>query len=207
MNKIETKFYDSLEIPLYNWDRFTATHDNNWFIVGYDGRQEKVDTPELKEVEELVMDEYFKAVDDKSFRSKLQKWARISEIKLKYNIVSKIVDRCWEGFTKDQEEERYKFFEILGKYGYKMKYISGDPSEDAEQLIIIKSVLEGLETKVNILMAELKEDGSRQKSDLIKQLRIATIAMGFSQRLKVKDLTLIEWIDICKGMEELSVKN
>lgn len=202
----EIKFYDSLEIPLYNWNQFTSTHDNNWFIIGYDGRQTKIDTPELKRAEEFLMDEYFKAIDDHSFRKKLQKWATIDHIKMKYQTVTALVDRCWAGFTIEQEETRFHFFEMLGKWGFKMKYIASR-QDDEQRLSNIRQSLEGLETKLNILMSELKADNSSQKSDLIKQLRIATIALGFNQRLKIKDLTLIEWIDICKGMEELAVKN
>lgn len=204
--KAEIKFYDSLEIPLYNWDRFTATHDNNWFIIGYDGRQEKIDTPELKKAEEFLMDEYFKAVDDRSFRSKLQKWAKIDEIKTRYNVVTALVDRCFAGFTIDQEETRYLFFEMINKYGYKIKYMQSQ-EEDERQLTEIRVVLEGLETKLRILESELKIENKGQKQDLIKQLRIATISLGFNQRLRIADLTLIEWIDICKAMEELSQKN
>lgn len=203
----EIEFYKDLNLPLYNWNQYTTTKDNNWFIVGYDGRQTKIDTPELTQVENFVTDEYFRAINDNSFRNKLQKWAQIDTIKTKYNIVSALVDRCWMGFTKEQEEERFLFFEMLGKWGFKMQYINTDQSKDEARLTEIRTVLEGLETKLRILEAELKKENSGQKTDLIKQLRIATLALGYNQRLKINDLTLIEWIDICKAVEELSQKN
>jgi hypothetical protein len=36
---------------LYNWDRYLATKDNNWFIIGYDGRQVKVQSDVLTQLE------------------------------------------------------------------------------------------------------------------------------------------------------------
>jgi hypothetical protein len=36
----EIELYTSIDtLLLYNWDRYLATKDNNWFIIGYDGRQ------------------------------------------------------------------------------------------------------------------------------------------------------------------------
>jgi hypothetical protein len=38
----EIELYTSIDtLLLYNWDRYLATKDNNWFIIGYDGRQAK----------------------------------------------------------------------------------------------------------------------------------------------------------------------
>ncbi len=203
-NKIE--FYNTLEIPLYNWDRFMATQDNNWFVVGYDGRQSKIDTPELTEAKNILMDEYFKAVDDQGFRNKLQKLAKIDHIKLKYNNVTVIVDRCYFGFTVDQEEDRYLNYKALKDWGLKVEYMVSH-EDDKKQLDRVRTVLEGLETQLNILLSELKAGNVSQKKDLIDQLRMAQRALDYKFPLKIKDLSLRDWIGICKDMEELARKN
>ena len=42
------EYYDSIEVlPLYNWDRYTTTRDNNWLIIDFNGRQPKIDNEEL----------------------------------------------------------------------------------------------------------------------------------------------------------------
>jgi hypothetical protein len=39
--KKEIELYTSIDtLLLYNWDRYCK--DNNWFIIGYDGRDKKI---------------------------------------------------------------------------------------------------------------------------------------------------------------------
>jgi hypothetical protein len=52
---------------LYNWDRYLATKDNNWFIIGYDGRQAKVQSDVLTQLEATIQDEYFKEINDNDY--------------------------------------------------------------------------------------------------------------------------------------------
>ncbi len=68
-------------LTLYRWDKYTQTKDNNWFLVDYDGRQPKIEHTLLTAVEESLQDQYFKAVDDRAFTVKLQKWAKIDWLK------------------------------------------------------------------------------------------------------------------------------
>jgi hypothetical protein len=49
--KKEIELYTSIDtLLLYNWDRYLATKDNN-FIIGYDGRQVKVQSDVLTQLE------------------------------------------------------------------------------------------------------------------------------------------------------------
>jgi hypothetical protein len=75
------EYYDSLEVlPLYNWDKYTTTRDNNWLIIDFNGRQPKIDNEELTALEGKLQEEYFKLVDDRTFVKKLQKWAKIDNL-------------------------------------------------------------------------------------------------------------------------------
>jgi hypothetical protein len=61
----EIELYTSIDtLLLYNWDRYLATKDNNWFIIGYDGRQAKVQSDVLTQLEATIQDEYFKEIND-----------------------------------------------------------------------------------------------------------------------------------------------
>jgi hypothetical protein len=52
---------------VYNWDRYLATKDNNWFIIGYDGRDKKIQSDVLTQLETTIQDEYFKEINDNDF--------------------------------------------------------------------------------------------------------------------------------------------
>jgi len=68
MTPTKTEYYDSLEtLPLYNWDKWITSKNDNWFIVGYDNRQKVIESQELKELAAKLEDEYFTLLDDISF--------------------------------------------------------------------------------------------------------------------------------------------
>ena len=72
MKLTKTKHYDTIEtLPLYNFDKYRNTRDLNWFIIGYDGRQTKQNNEQLNSIEKVILDEYFKAIDDRSFTNRL----------------------------------------------------------------------------------------------------------------------------------------
>ena len=57
---MSTKTYDSIHtLPLFNFDRYLANKDLNWFLVDYDGRQKREETDQLKKVESEIMEEYY----------------------------------------------------------------------------------------------------------------------------------------------------
>ena len=121
MRLIKTKYYDTIEtLPLYNFDKYRNTRDFNWFVIGYDGRQTKQSNPSLEAIEKVILDEYFKAIDDRSFTNRLQKWAEIEVLKTKYFVVKSLINRMWLGFGNNQMELRLLFVKELAKHGFKM---------------------------------------------------------------------------------------
>lgn len=210
-NKIESelKYYESIEdLVLYNFDRYMATKDNNWFIIGYSGREAKIDNEQLKEVEEIILEEYFTAIDDRNFKNKLQTWAKIDNLITKYNVVNEMVKIFSNGFylSIEGQEMRYKYIEMFKNYGFKiplMNSISGD----IEQCNIILHQLQGIKTQIALLQATLKEEGKQEKISLQRQLQIATIALSYPYRLNPKEITVAEWIEIGKLMQEKAKQN
>jgi hypothetical protein len=209
MKKVTYKLYNTIEeLPLYNFDKYRNTHDLNWFVIGYDGRQTKIKNLELEMCEKNILDEYFKAIDDRSFSSRLQKLVQIEDLKLKYNVVKSLINRMWLGFGDNQMETRLIFIQQLAKHGKGFSIPEINTKDgDAEELIKVNNAAEGLKTRIHLLENELKKDENKESSSLAKQLQIATIGLQYPYRLNPKEITVSEWIEICKLLEEKAKQN
>jgi len=197
--------YTSIEnLPLYNFDKYRNTQDLNWFIEGFDGRQKKIDDQKLKEVEKTILDEYFKAIDDRSFTNKLQKIARIEVLKTKYAVVKMLISSLLIGL--EDSENRHKMIEELKLHGFKMPLIN-TLSGDCEELMKLNISCEGLKTKIGILQNEINKEAKTESISLMKQIQIATIGLQYPQRINPKKTTVEEWIEICKLLEEKVKQN
>jgi len=207
MRITKTKYYNSIEtLPLYNFDKYRNTRDLNWFIIGYDGRQTKQSNPSLEAIEKVILDEYFKAIDDRSFTNRLQKWAEIEVLKTKYFVVKSLINRMWLGFGNDQMETRLLFIKELARHGFKMSEINTTDG-DASELNRLNIGCEGIKTRISLIEIELKKDANIESASLAKQLQIATIGLQYPYRLNPKEITVSEWIEITKLLEEKSKQN
>jgi len=207
--RIHDSYFNSIDdLTLYRWDRYTSTKDNNWFLVDYDGRQKKIDTPELKAIEEDLQDQYFKAIDDNAFKGKIQKWAQIDYLRLKYNTIDSLLNCMWMGFGDDvkEQEQRYNVIQQLKKWGFKFPELNSAVA-DHDLIINFRTALEGIKTQIAIISNELIDDGKKENHSLAKQLQIATIGLQYPYRLNPKEITVSEWIEICKLLNEKAKQN
>lgn len=191
---------------LWSWDRYLATKDNNFFIVGYDGRQPKIQNDRLIAIEKNIQDEYFKEIDDRDFTKKIEKWMRIDNLQTKYTIVNMILDRMWLGFPDCQMNIRAAYINKLNKLGFKMPLINSEVG-DAEEILKIKEQLKGIITQINIIKDELKTDAVVETRSLSLQLKMMSKALEFGFQLNPKEITVLEWIEMCKELRNLSKKN
>lgn len=199
--------YSCLEdLTLYRWDKYVQTKDNNWFLVDYDGREKKLICDELKEVENKLVDDYFKLVDDRGFSLKMQKWAKIDSLRTKYHVVGRLLERFEEIIEMNDAEYRYKYIVALGKWGFKIDPIQS-VAEDFNRVQELKQALQGIGTQIGILSNELKDEGRKESQSLAKQLQIATIGLNYPHRLDAKTISVADWIEICKLLEEKSKLN
>lgn len=206
MKLTKPKYYDTIEIlPLYNFDKYRTTSDLNWFIVGYDGRQTKLKSEHLQHIEKIILDEYFKAVDDRSFTNRLQKMCEIETLKTKYFVVKSLINRMWLGFANNQMEIRLLFVKELSKHGFKMSEINTIDG-DAVELQRLNTQCEGIKTRISLIEIELKKDEKVESTNLNKQLLIAQIGLQIN-RINPKEITVYEWIEMCKLLEEKSKQN
>jgi hypothetical protein len=205
--KKDIELYTSIDtLILYNWDRYLATKDNNWFIIGYDGRQTKIQSEVLTQLEATIQDEYFKEINDNDFTKKLQKWAKIDNLTTKYNYVSSVLQTMWLGFADSEMELRLRYVEMLGKWGFTMSKVNTIDG-DAVELTRINQELQGVKTQIKILQDELRQDGVQENKSLGLQLKIMTKALGFTVGLNAKELTVKEWVELGRELVTLSKKN
>lgn len=201
------EYYDSLEeLSLYNWDRYTSTKDHNWFIIGYNGRQTKVNNETLEHLEIKFKDDYFKLINDRTFSNKLQKWAKIEWLTTKFNLITTLVNRMWMGFADFQMDMRANYINMINQYGFKMPLINSTEG-DAEELLKINNAIQNIKTQIKILQDELKEDGKQETASLNKQLIIIGMGLGLNYKLNPKEISVSEWVEFCKLLEEKSKKN
>jgi hypothetical protein len=200
------ELYDTIEtLPLYNFDKYRTTTDLNWFIVGYDGRQKKEPKESLQEIEKKILDEYFTAIDDRSFVNRLKKLGEIEYLVTKYNVVKSLISRIWIGFGNKQMETRLLFIKELAKHGFKMSEINSLDG-DREELLRLNAGVEGIKTKINLLQKELQKDESKVSVSLTKQLLIAQMGLQIN-RINPREISVLEWVEITKLLEEKSKQN
>ena len=203
------KTYNTIHtLPLFNFDRYLATKDVNWFLIDYDGRQKKKESDQLNRLESEIMEEYYVELDDKQFEAKLKKWAKIDDLQLKYNTINSVIVGFAYGFqnTNQGQELRMKYIELLAKYRIKIP-IMNSPSGDNEELLKVKSQLENIRTQIKMIQDELQVDGKAQKHNLYKQLRIVSLALGQKDVANPKEITVAQWIADCKLAKEISEQN
>lgn len=213
MNKVSElpNHYASIEdLSLYRWDKYTQTKDNNWFLVDYDGRQTKLDESVLKEVENKLIDQYFKAIDDRGFSLKMQKWSKMDWLKSKYDTCNLLLSEL--NFTIQQDaheyfiERRLVYINELKKWGLKFTVLNS-VYDDSILIRDYTAALEGIKTQIALISNELQIDGKKEHASLIKQLKIAELGLGYSYRLDAKQISVAEWIEICKLLDEKAKKN
>jgi len=196
------EYYDSIEVlPLYNWDRYTTTRDNNWLIIDFNGRQPKIDNEELTALESKLQEEYFKAVDDRTFVKKLQKWAKIDNLRTRYNVIAMLCQRLWLGFGDMQMELRQQYIEIINKFGFNMPLIN-TVEGDAEEIALITNSMQNIKTQIEMLESELKTDEKKQTYSLNKQMVLVSLGLGLAYKIDAKQTTVSEWVELTKLLEE-----
>jgi hypothetical protein len=196
------EYYESIEVlPLYNWDKYTTTRNNNWLIVDFNDKQPKTSNDDLTALESKLQEEYFKAVDDRTFVKKLQKWAKIDNLRTRYNVIAMLCQRMWLGFGDMQMELRQQYIEIINKFGFNMPLINTIEG-DAEEIALITNSMQNIKTQIEMLESELKTDEKKQTYKLNKQMILVSLGLGLPYKIDAKQTTVSEWIELTKLLEE-----
>lgn len=206
ISNLPNHFSNLEDLSLYRWDKYNQTQDNNWFLVDYDGREKKIISNEIKELEGKLIDDYFKLVNDRTFSIKMQKWAKIDMLRTKYHVVGLLLERMKKGFADWQMQNRWFIITELKSWGFKYPELH-NVEEDNLLTANYMSALQGISTQIGLLSNELKEDGKKDKKSLIKQLQIVELGLGYKRKIDPKETSVAEWVEMCKSLEEMSKQN
>lgn len=185
------------ELPLFNWEKYTLTQDNNWFLIDYRG-QNPIESEELLSIESNILDEVALLSKNNSFLTKLKKHAQINALVTKYNIVSKICKRIGSGQLSD--DMRLQFIDVLAGFRYVIKKDNTYPL-DLIRVNEILQDLQGIETQILIIKSELKEE--RKDISINKKLRIVESGLHLAYKIDKKTTTLTEWFEMLEQLNEI----
>jgi len=205
---IDNAYLSIDELPLYNFDMYRKTRDNNWFLKGYSGKETKISYELIKPIEDKLNDQYYLASQDRSFEILIQKLAKISDMVRKYNAVRALCLRIFKGFGTDEGQQgvRYAFIDELKKHKYKINFIAS-PEEDYKAITDIYSQNEGVKTQIKIIEDSIKSDGQKSSMTLQKQLLIVSSALQLGYQLNPKKISVSEWLAMGELMKEKSKNN
>jgi len=207
---IDDVFSSIDDMVLYNFDMYRKTNDNNWFLKTYTGKEKKLDHHLIKPFEEKINDEYYRATNDQTFQTFIQRLAKIDNLQTKYTVVSALIERMYKGFgvSEEQQELRYRMVQQIKDWKYKMPYHRfATPYEDLEQLNNVAAQLPGIKTAIAIITDELQKEGGKQSMSLQKQLIIISSALQLGYKINPKETTVKEWIDMGELMREKAKNN
>lgn len=205
---IKDAFNSCEDMLLYNYFQYRKTLDLNWFLNGYDGRQKKLDDNLLKPIEERINNEYYTLTNSRGFEIMIQNYAKIESLKTKYFVVSTLIYNVGKGFGSDKESQiiRARYIEQLGLHGFKMDII-GTYEDDLIAIESIHNQIQGIKTKIKIIEAQMKVEGTKEVSSLQKQLIIIGMGLGLNYKLNPKEMTILEWVEMIEIIKEKSKQN
>ena len=194
------------DLSLYKWDKFLITNDANWFRLDFDGRQTKINTDKLHKCKEEIIEEYTKFVNDQSFSNKLKVWSKIDWLKTKYYYTKSLLNVIWNGFGNDQMHIRLQVVNALKEWGLKIPEITTS-EEEKEMILQYMQVTEGIKTQIEILKKEVHDEAKQESRNLYDDMLSVSRALQLGYRINAKEITLPEWITMCKRVKEISKLN
>lgn len=198
------KVYRSIEdLPLYNFNKIEVTGDLMWLYEDFNGRQPKLNVTGLRDVYEIIFDEYFTAIGDISLVNRLQKTARKHNLEMKHDIVLGLVKRFSKGFepTEEGQKMRFEFIETLAKLGYKIPKI-GNYESDLKECETIINKLKSVKIQIALLQNELKHEDSSKTLSLERQMILVSQNLQLGYAINPKKISTKFWCELLNLLKE-----
>lgn len=200
------EYLNSLDlISCWAWSKLQEENDVNWLRDGFDGRQKRIKDVRLDEIRKKLEDESFKLMNDDHFNEILHKRMLIYDYAEKYEIVKTILQRMWMGFGDNQMENRLVFIQKLAKLGFKIPELNNVMQDKADLERCFQQV-EGIKTKIQLLIDEIKVEGSKITRSLNKEMIIVCEILGFNYH-DPKTTSQSYWMELQKLAHEKNEKN
>ncbi len=204
--KASLEYLDSLDlISAWAWSKLQEENDVNWLRDGFDGRQKKIKDIRLNEIRKKLEDEAFKLMDSDSFNDILRKRMLIYHYSEKYETVKTILQRMWIGFGDNQMESRLIFVKKLSALGFKIPELN-NVMQDKEDLERCFQQVEGIKTKIQLLIDDIKVEGKKITRSLNKDMIIVCEILGFNYH-DPKSISQSYWIELQKLAYEKNERN
>ena len=192
-------------VSAYAWSKLQEENDVNWLRDGFDGRQKKIKDVSLDEIRKKLEDEAFKLMDDIHFNEILNKRMLIYQYAEKYEIVKTILQRMWMGFSDNQMESRLIFIKKLAKLGFKIPELNNVMQDKADLERCFQQV-EGIKTKIQLLIDDIKVEGKKVIRNLNKEMIIVCRILDCSYH-DPKVISQAYWIEMQKTANEINENN
>jgi len=110
----------------------------------------------------------------------------------------------WLGFADNQMEDRLIFIQKLEKLGFKMPVLNSVMGDKKELERLFQQV-EGIKTKINLLIDDIKTDGKKITRSLNKDMIIVCkiLECGFHDP---KTISQAYWMEMQKTANEINEK-
>lgn len=205
---IDDAFESIDELWLHNWKMYLETGDNNWFVDGFTGKEKKIDSKLLTEVENILVDQFCERMDDTGMKTRIRKLAKRNWLQTKYQNIDAILNLLFEGFgvSDTQQECRYNLIVELKQYGLNMD-IMATPHEDKIAVNQLCQRIQNLKTQIALLDNELKTDGKKESFNVNRELILIGQALQIGYRLNAKQITAGEYIEMIKLCNEKAKQN
>ncbi|MCY7291346.1 MAG: hypothetical protein LH615_04105 [Ferruginibacter sp.] len=189
------------DLWLYNYDMYCKTQDYNWFVVGYTGKETKIDESLIYPHAIKIIDEYYLRLDNKSFQLNIQKMAKINAMHSKYVCINLILDILEIGFDLGEMKQRYDVVQELNNYGFSFPKLASH-SEDMENVAIIRIQVKVLKNEILKVKESLKSESIGTVKETSKILKEIKIALKMADNINVKNTTLLDFIELCEILKD-----
>lgn len=209
INKLKPRrnlnYLNSLDlVSAYAWSKMQEENDYNWLRDGFDGRQKRIKDISLEQIRKDLEDKAFLLMDDDNFNTILSKRMEIYKYAEKYELVKTILQRMWMGFGDMQMENRLVFIQKLKLLGFKMSELNSVEGDRIE-LERLFSQVEGIKTKINLLIDDIKVEGSKVTRSLNKDI-INVCKIVECEMQDAKKISQAFWIELQKTAHEINEK-
>lgn len=189
------------DLWLYNYDMYCKTQDYNWFVVGYTGKETKIDEVLLYPHAMKIIDEYYKRLDNKSIQLNIQKMAKINAMHSKYVAINLLLDIIEIGFDLGEMKQRYNVVEELNNYGFSFPQLASH-GEDIENVAVIRIQVKALKNEILKVKESLKDESNDAIKETSRVLKEIKIALQMSDNLNTKNTTLLDFIELCEILKD-----
>lgn len=197
---IECEVYSKCsEMTLYNYEQYLQTGDKKWFTNEYSLIEEykrkgiSINIFTNKNIDDTISDFYndmFSITKDNRVLDRYQRIHKIMCLEGKYNIVVSLLDILYGINNNIHSEIILEVIEELRKWGYKIN----TDTPLLQQLDSIRTRIQGIKTKIELIESEIKDDNIEEKANISQDCLNIVRCLELNFKIDLKNTTVKEYI-------------